>query len=72
MAARRNEADTPKDRDALLQLARAMIAGLLAAAYRRFAAAQRAQAEQAAQNNREVANQGLANSRRSSVHGVVL
>jgi hypothetical protein len=72
MATRRNEADTPKNRDTQLERARTMIAGLLAAAYRRFAAAQRAQAEQAAQNNREVANQGLANCQRSSVHEVVL
>jgi hypothetical protein len=71
MATRRNEADTSKDHDTQLQLARAMIAGLLAAAYRRFAALQRAQAE-AAQSNQAVANQGLANSQRSSVHEVVL
>jgi hypothetical protein len=73
MATRRNEADTrgvPKNRDTQLQLARTTIAGLLAAAYRRFVEAQRARAEQAVQDNR--ANQGLANSARSSVHGVVL
>jgi hypothetical protein len=73
MATRRNEADTrgvPKDRDTQLQLARTTIADLLAAACRRFAALQRAQAEQVVQDNR--ANQGLANSQRSSVHEVVL
>ncbi len=76
MATRRNEADirgvATKDRDAQLQLARTTIAGLLAIAYRRFVAAQRAQAEQAAQSNRALANQGLANSQGSSVHEVVL
>jgi hypothetical protein len=72
MATRRNEADTSKDHDTQLQLARAMIAGLLAAAYRRFATLQRAQAEQAAQSNQAVTNRGLANSQRSSVHEVVL
>jgi hypothetical protein len=79
MATRRNEADirgVPKDRDTQLPLARATIAGLLAAAYRRLAAGQRAQAE-AAQGTQAVANQGLANQRlaksqRSSVHEVVL
>lgn len=74
MATRRNEADTrggPKDRDTQLQLARTTIAGLLAAAYRRFAALQLAQAE-AAQSNQALANQGLANSLLSSVHEVVL
>jgi hypothetical protein len=58
MATRRNEADTcglPKDRDTQLKLARTTIAGLLATAYRRFAAAHRAQAE-AAQSNLVVAN----------------
>jgi hypothetical protein len=75
MVTRRNEADTrgvPKDCDTQLQLARTTIAGLLAAAYRRFAAARRAQAEQAAHNNQAGTNQGLANSQRSSVHEVVL
>jgi hypothetical protein len=74
MATRRNEADTcglPKDRDTQLQLARTTLAGLLAAAYRRFAVLQRPQAE-AAHSNQALANQGLANSRRSSVHEVVL
>jgi hypothetical protein len=80
MATRRNEADTrgsPADCDPQLRLARTTIAGLLAAAYRRFAAAQPAPAELVAQSNQAVAspalaNQGLANSERSSVHGVVL
>jgi hypothetical protein len=56
-----------KDCDSRLDHARNTIAGLLAVAYRRFGAIQRA-----AEQLKTSANPGLANTPRSSVHEVVL
>jgi len=65
----RNVAHTraiPEDCDSRLDQARSTIAGLLAIAYRRFATIQHAAEQQ------KSADPGLANTPRSSVHGVVL
>jgi hypothetical protein len=69
MATRRNKADTRKvrqDEDRLLAEARHTIARLLAVAYRRFATI-----PSVAERSKTSSNPGLANTPRSSVHGVV-